>query len=311
MAATTQHGSRSHQVGRVAAIGRAVAAAFIMAFGLVASTELSGLLFGADATAASGFGSRVLVAGSVTVIVVGLILLLRRRWDRRTLTEMGLTGPRTGTAGFAIGFGVLVGAGVAVLLLLDLTGVVTVLAVDPLQLLGFVATNAVVALLLEALPEELAIRGYALTNLRDAFPPAVAVVLNICAFLLVAVSALALQGLIALVRGNGEGGRLAPSGEDPIVYYTMLVAFGYLLIYARDATASATIWTAVGAHLGWLTMNRIVLGAEGVQFEMDELGLLLFFAGYATVSIVAFSWLRRASRRSSRAQRTSPSRAPR
>jgi hypothetical protein len=36
-----------------------------------------------------------------------------------------------------------------------------------------------------------------------------------------------------------------------------------------------------------------VLGGESVQYEMDDLGMLLFFAGYATISVIAFSWLRR------------------
>lgn len=45
------------------------------------------------------------------------------------------------------------------LLLLDLTNVIQLIALDPLQLLGFLATNTVVALLLEAIPEEFAIRG--------------------------------------------------------------------------------------------------------------------------------------------------------
>lgn len=59
-----------------------------MAIGLVASTEASVLLFGVDATAASGFGFRVLVASCVTVLVVGAVLLLRRRLDRRALASI-------------------------------------------------------------------------------------------------------------------------------------------------------------------------------------------------------------------------------
>ncbi|PPF46041.1 hypothetical protein C5B85_05145 [Pseudoclavibacter sp. AY1F1] len=263
-----------------------------MAIGLVASTEASAHLFGVDATAASGFGSRVLVASCVTVIVVGAVLLLRRRLDRRVLAGIGLTGLRSGASGFGLGFGVLAASGLAVLLLLDLTGVIRLLSINPPQLLSFLATNTVVALLLEAIPEELAIRGYALTNLRDAFPPAAAVVLNIATFLVVPVLALALQWMLSEARGASDGLLFAPAGNDPIVYYTMLAAFGYLLVCARDSTASATVWTCIGAHLGWLTMNRLVLGVEGVQFEMDELGMLLFFAGYASISIILFSWLR-------------------
>lgn len=290
---SVDHGAdRAPAVSRGAAIGRALAAAVVMAIGLVASTEASVLLFGVDATAASGFGFRVLVASCVTVLVVGAVLLLRRRLDRRALASIGLTGLRSDASGFALGFGVLAASGVAVLLLLDLTNVIQLIALDPLQLLGFLATNTVVALLLEAIPEEFAIRGYALTNLRDAFPPAAAVVLNIATFLVVPVVVLAAQWLLAETRGVSDGMRFAPAGNDPIVYYTMLAAFGYLLICARDSTASATVWTCIGAHLGWLTMNRLVLGVEGVQFEMDELGMLLFFVGYASLSIIAFSWLR-------------------
>ncbi|GAB3302969.1 CPBP family glutamic-type intramembrane protease [Pseudoclavibacter terrae] len=280
-------------LGRGAAIARALVAAAVMATGLVLSTEVSALLFGVDATAASGFGSRVLVACCVTLVVVGAVLLLRRRWDRRSLTGIGLTGLRADASGFALGLGTLVAAGVAMLLALDVTGVISLIALDPVRLRGFLGANTVVALLLEAIPEELAIRGYALTNLRDAFPPAAATLLNIATFLVVPVLALTLQGALAAARGAGDQILLAPAGEDPIVYYAMLTAFGYLLICARDATASATVWTSIGAHLGWLTMNRLVLGGDSVQFEMDDLGMLLFFAGYATISVVTFSWLRR------------------
>lgn len=288
-----EHGSReAPEIGRGAALVRSLVAAVVMALGLILSTEASALLFGVDATAASAFGSRVVVAFCVTVIVAGVILLLRRRLDRRALRGIGLTGLRTDASGFGLGLGVLVTSGLAVLLVLHVTGMIRVIALDPRQLLGFLATNTVVALLLEAIPEELAIRGYALTNLRDAFPPVAAVVLNIATFLVVPVIALTVQWLLAEARGASEGHQFAPSGNDPVVYSTMLAAFGYLLICARDATASATVWACIGAHLGWLTMNRLVLGVEGVQFEMDELGMLLFFAGYASISIVVFSWLR-------------------
>ncbi|NYF14367.1 membrane protease YdiL (CAAX protease family) [Pseudoclavibacter sp. JAI123] len=292
--AGAEHGRRRvATLGRGVATTRALVAAAVMATGLVVSTEVSSFLFGVDATAASGFGSRVLVACCVTLIVVGVILLLRCRWDRRSLAGIGLTGLRADASGFALGLGTLVAAGLAMLLALEVTGVVSLIALDPVRLLGFLATNTVVALLLEAVPEELAIRGYALTNLRDAFPPAPAALLNIATFLVVPILAITFQGALAAARGTGDEVLLAPAGEDPIVYYTMLTAFGYLLICARDATASATVWTSIGAHLGWLTMNRLVLGGESVQYEMDDLGMLLFFAGYATISVIAFSWLRR------------------
>lgn len=132
-------------LGRGAAIARALVAAAVMATGLVLSTEVSALLFGVDATAASGFGSRVLVACCVTLVVVGAVLLLRRRWDRRSLTGIGLTGLRADASGFALGLGTLVAAGVAMLLALDVTGVISLIALDPVRLLGFLGANTVVA----------------------------------------------------------------------------------------------------------------------------------------------------------------------
>ncbi|RFA25553.1 hypothetical protein CAI21_18655 [Alkalilimnicola ehrlichii] len=275
------------------ALGRALAAAVLMGV-VLAVASFIGSAFGASASSSDPFGVRLIVAGSVGITVVAVILLLRRRWDRAPLAGIGLSGVRRDMAGFLLGLGVVSAAGVAVIAVLSLIGVARWSSFDLLHLLVFLATNAVVALLLEAIPEEVSIRGYALTALRMRYSRPVATVLNIMVFLCVPVVALGVQALLELLASaDGATFSLAPGGVNPLMYYLTLAAFGFMLVYARDATASATVWTCIGAHLAWLTINRIVLGrATGVEVALGEGATLVFFAVYFSMAVVGFSILR-------------------
>lgn len=261
-----------------------------------------GTAAGVSASPAHSLGARVAVAAPIALVVVTVIVVLRRRWDRAPLTGIGLTGARADLRGFVLGAGVVAAAGALVLAVLSLVGAAHWARLDLGDLVIFLLTNAVVALLLEAIPEEVSIRGYALTALKAHYPRAVATVLNIATFLLVPIVALGTQFLLGLLPGgDGAGFSAAPGGEDPLTYYLMLAAFGLLLVYAREATTKATVWTCIGAHLAWLSVNRIVLGgAAGVEVELSATATMAFFAAYATVVVIGFSLLReRADRRRS------------
>lgn len=275
---------------RRAALLRALAAAAIMGLALALATWLGGLV-GISATPDQPLGARLAVAGAGCVAVVAAIVQLRRRVDRAPLAGIGLTGPRSDAGGFLLGVGVVGASGALVIATLTLLGWAEWTGVDGLAVVSFLVTNTLVALLLEAIPEEIAIRGYALSSLRTAFPRAAATALGIAAFLLVPPFALAAGWALGLISG-GEAFTLAPGGQDPVVYYTMLAAFGLLLTFARDATLAATVWTCIGAHLTWLTINRIVLGsAPGVDLAFAPDAELLCFAVYTSVAVIVFSLL--------------------
>src|SRR5690625_899900 len=281
-----------------AAIARAVVAAAVMGVSLATASFIAAIA-GASASPDHSLGVRVATAAPVALVVTGAIVVLRRRWDREPVAGIGLTGARRGLPGFLTGIGVVAGAGAAVLGVLSLVGLVQWGTVQLGPLLAFLGANAVVALLFEAIPEEVSIRGYALTALRSAFSPAAATVLTIATFMLVPLIAMATQAVLDVLTGTDPDLWLAPAGEEPLIYYSMLAAFGLLLTYARDATVAATVWTCIGAHLAWLTVNRIVLGgADGVHIDLGDLGTLVFFAGYASAAIIIFSLLGQRARRS-------------
>lgn len=278
--------------GAGTAIARAIAAAMTMGLALALMGWI-GALLGLDAGPDHPLGVRLALGAVVTVVVVVIIVILLRRWDHAPLSSIGLTGARDGLRGFLLGTGVVLGAGLVVIGVLTVLGLARWSDVDVPVFLMFLLTNALVALLLEAIPEEISLRGYALSALRGHFSTLTAAVLNIATFLLVPVIALSSLALLERAVGMANSSfALAPGGQAPFMYYLSLAAFGLLLIYARDSTASATIWTCVGAHLAWLTVNRIVLGgAGGINVELGEAAILIFFASYTTAIIIAFSAL--------------------
>lgn len=267
----------------------ALLAASVMGLGIALAQQI-GHLF-----ASEGFTGRFVSAVAVTAVVVPVIAVLLRRWDRRPLREIGLTGMRADLRGAFLGIGVVLGCAAVVLALIFALGMVDRVHVDTGRLAAFLVSNAVIALLAEAIPEEIAIRGYALSSLRRRFGRTATTVLTTVTFLLVPLIALAGTTGGGLIAGDADTRfTLAPPGEDPVMYYMMLAVFGLMLVYAREATTAASVWTCVGAHIAWLTVNRLVLGGEetGVDMHVSGAGVSIFLGGYVTLSIVAFGLLR-------------------
>lgn len=202
-------------------------------------------LVGAAAGPDRPLGERLLVAAPVAIVVTAVVVLLRRCWDRNSLAGIGLTGLRSDFLGFLLGLVVVFGAGAGVLAVLSMIELAQWGGVDAGALLTFLLTNAIVALLWEAIPEEVSIRGYALTALRAAFGRTLATLLTIATFMLMPLIAMATGALFDILLRTGEVQLWLspPGGDGPLVYYSMLAAFGLLLIYARDTTSVATLWT--------------------------------------------------------------------
>lgn len=274
---------------------RAAVAVLVMAVALATAGLLTAWLGGGRSVV-----DRLLPAALVSVVVVPAILVLRLRWDRSRLSGIGLTDLRTSVNSLLLGAGVVSGCGAVIVAAVSLTGGISWTGFDPLEFMTFLAVNTAIALLLEALPEELSIRGYALTALRSRCSRGVAALLATAAFLALPPIALGLQALLSGLTGSAPLPSLAPAGEEPLTYYAMLAGFSMLLIFAREATVSASIWTCIGAHLAFLTVNRILLGAgaTGVELEVAGPALAVTLPLYLCTAVVAFSLLReRADRR--------------
>jgi membrane protease YdiL (CAAX protease family) len=274
------------------ALVRAVLGALVMGVGLGASVALG--IAAADAWGLDGFLARLVPALLVTVLVVPTILFLRRRVDGRPLRGIGLVGPAAAARTAVAGFGVVLAAALLVVGGATAAGWVTWRAVEVGDLLLFLVSNTLVALLYEAVPEEVSLRGYVLTTLRSRYAHWVAVVVT--TFLFVAAASTSVVVGAALTRLLGVEPfpwGAVPPGEDPVSYVMLLAVFGLMLAYARDASRTASVWTCVGAHLAFLTVNRVVLSASGtgVDVELASPDVLLLVPLYVGFAIVAFAFL--------------------
>ncbi|MBD7949500.1 CPBP family intramembrane glutamic endopeptidase [Oerskovia rustica] len=287
-------------------LARAVLGAAVMGVGLGASVALG--IAAAEHWGLDGFLARLVPALLVTSLVVPAILFLRRRFDRRSLRGIGLVGPLTAVRTAGLGFAVVVAAAVVVLGGATVAGWLTWGAVDRGDLLLFLVTNTSIALLYEAVPEEVSLRGYVLTTLRSRYARWVAIVVTTALFLAAASTSVVVgAGLTRLLDVEPFPWGVVPAGEDPVSYFMLLAVFGLMLAYAREADPTASVWTCVGAHLAFLTVNRVVLsvGGTGVEVELASPDVLLLVPLYVGLAIVAFAFL------GERTPRPSPREVPR
>jgi membrane protease YdiL (CAAX protease family) len=270
--------------------GRAVLGALVMALALGAGPALG--KSATDALGWTGFAARLVPAILVTAIAVPLILLLRRR-QRIPARQLGLTGPRSSVTAFATGVAVTGGTAAAVFGAGTAAGWLTWSSVDPAALATFLVTNAVVALLLEALPEELTLRGYAWGTLRERYGAVLTGTLTTVLFLTVQpLSNIVAAAVTLALGGDPDPIGLAPAGEDPVAYVVLLVCFGLMLVTARTTTAGRSIWACVGAHLTFLTVNRVVLFGEerdaGWSADFASPDVVLLVPGYLLLAAAVF-----------------------
>jgi hypothetical protein len=263
----------------------------------------------AEALDMTGLPARLLPALLVTAIAVALVAALRRR-DRMTGQQLGLTGIRVSVAAFVLGVTVTGGAAAVAFGVGTAAGWLTWSAFDPGAFATFVVTNAVIAVLLEALPEELTLRGYAWRMLRNRYGGFRSALLTTGLFLTVLPMSTVVAAGFSLLLGRAASPiGLAPAGDDPVAYVVLLTCFGFMLVAARTATASNALSTSVAAHLTFLTVNRVVLFGEdrsaGWHADLVTPDAVLLVPGYLLLAIVAFAVIGRAARAKARVQTTS------
>jgi hypothetical protein len=287
---------------------RAVFGAATMALALGAGPVLGDAA--ADALGLTGFPARLLPALLVTAIAVPLVAALRRR-DGMTAAQLGLVGIRAGLAAVLLGVAVTGGAAVVAFGLGTAAGWLTWGAFDAAAFAGFLVTNAVIALLLEALPEELTMRGYAWRTLRNRYGGVRSALFTTALFLTVLpMSTVVAAAVSVLLRRTPPPIGLAPAGEEPVAYVVLLVCFGFMLVAARTATVGAALWTNVAAHLTFLTVNRVILlGRErsaGWHADLVTPDAILLVPGYLLLATAAYILIGRAARARERLRRPSP-----
>lgn len=127
--------------------------------------------------------------------------------------------------------------------------------------------NMVIAILYEALPEELALRGMIYDVLRHRFVAWLAVLFQTLLFLSIPIAVNQIQAIVGLAPGN----------SITLSYILVIICFGICLQLLRLWTRS--IWTTMGFHLTYLEISRFVISQNGydvppmVTYHDSVLGL--------------------------------------
>lgn len=248
----------------------------------------------------------VLQAVFVSVMVVPAIVALRRKADRKALSGIGVS-RRWGRAAL-IGAGIGLGVGLLVWAPAAALGWIRIERIDLADFLAFLAINTLVLLLYEAVPEELALRGYGWTSIRDVWAPYIATIAITVLFCLSSALISVFQTSSALITGiEANGISLVPPGNDPIAYLLQLVLFGLALIAARRLPLPGALFAAIMFHLTQLTINRVILGGlgwieSGVQVDFVEPDAIALVLAHIALSGVLFiitrKWMERRSKAS-------------
>ncbi|MFI7320872.1 type II CAAX prenyl endopeptidase Rce1 family protein [Streptomyces venezuelae] len=280
-------------------LGRALGGGVIMGVALGAGTAVGPVL--ADGLGLTGFAARLLPAVLVSAVAMPLVVLtLRRRGG--SLRDIGFGGPRGNLRALCVGAGLTCGAAALVLGPATAAGLLSWPRPDVPELAGFLVTNGVVALLLEALPEETTLRGQTWTALRGRFGGVVSALGTTAVFLVVpGLSTVVEAGIAPLVGGDAGPVGLAPGGQDPVDYLILLTFFGLMLVTARTAVRRAPLWAGIGAHLAFLTVNRVVFEGDerdaGWSVHVSSPDVELLVPVYLLVAMAGFAVWRRVERR--------------
>lgn len=211
-------------------------------------------------------------------------------WPR---DRLGLTTLGESTRAFLLGVVVTGGSAALLFALATVAGWVSWGRMDLSALLFYVAMNGLVAVLLEAFPEELTLRGMTWSALRRQYGGPAAALGTTGLFLFVSAgSSVVHKGVTSVLGGESSAIGWAPAGEDPFTYFFLLTIFGLTLVAARTATASKSLWTGIGTHLTFLTINRITLFGEersaGWSADFVNGDAVLIIPGYLILAALTY-----------------------
>lgn len=219
-----------------------------------------------------------LLAGALGVAV---IVLACRVLDRRTLASIGFGLTRGDLAALGIGAALWTGLAAVGLFAGAIAGAITVSFGPPTwQMVAWILLQIFLVFVYEALPEELALRGYIYTNLAERMSRWLAVLLQAMLFML---WAFALVGLLQLL---GVGGGWSINIDRAILFLT----FGVSLALVRLWTGS--LWGSIGYHLafqvgmGLLSLDRLTVVRVPAS-DIASAGIVLWATGIVLGGVIA------------------------
>lgn len=229
----------------------------------VGKSQLATLLFGPE----YDLGRHIFMAILTSVLVVPMIVLARRYLDREPFAGLGLAidvsalkpllvGALSWFAPFLVGLGVCLALG-----LVDIRAVASWG-----DILAFIPLLIVLVFLLEALPEELAFRGYLQTNLGQLLEPWLAVTIQ-----------------AALFGSWGVALWLIAAGGIDVVHTSMFYIMAAVLGMVRIITGS--VWTCIGIHLAFQSVAQLLMNVERGHFAIEG----VFWLQIIALGMVPFS----------------------
>ncbi|UQS22983.1 CPBP family intramembrane metalloprotease [Amycolatopsis thermalba] len=250
-------------------------------------------------TGLDGVPRQALAAVICLVLAVSLIVLLRRGVDHRPMSGLGLTGPAAGLRSFGLGVLVTGGSAAALLGAGTWAGWLAWGPLDAARLVEFVVVNALIAVALEAFPEELVFRGYVYDTLDQALRRWVAFLVTVVLFTFTGAGSSVVHAWVGALLGiEVPAPAFAPVGSDPVSYAVLYPIFGAVLLIARITTGS--LWTSIALHLTYLTVVRTTLDgaarSAGWSATPTTPDALLLVPGFLLLTGAMFLLLGRRSR---------------
>ncbi|ASU82240.1 CPBP family intramembrane metalloprotease domain-containing protein [Nocardiopsis gilva YIM 90087] len=208
--------------------------------------------------------SHAMSAVLTSLLVVPMIALARRHLDQRPWSGLGLTGLSAGWRHLLLGMAVwLVPAGVGTALCVAFGWTEITMRASVPEALGFTALLVVLVLFYEAIPEELAFRGYLQRNLMTEMSPGGAVLVQ--------------AGLFCLF-GSAVWAIL---GEQTIDVARSLILLAAGIVLGGIRVVSRNTWACVGFHLAFQVAAQLLLAPANGQFAVsDPLPLQLVAFGF-------------------------------
>lgn len=211
------------------------------------TAQIATLLFGPD----YDLTRHIIMAITTSALVVPLIAVARLVLDREPFAGLGLALDASALKPLLIGAVCWLAPSATGLVLCLAFGLVNIRAAAEWgEILAFVPLLVVLVFLLEALPEELAFRGYLQTNLERLLQPWLAVTVQAVLF--------GSWGVALWLITSG--------GIDPLhasMFYVMGVVTGML----RKITGS--VWACIGMHIAFQATAQLLLNAERAHFAVD------------------------------------------
>ena len=208
-------------------------------------------------------GRQLLQAVIASGLVIPLIWWLRSRYDGREVGSVGLEYSRRVVGGVAVGVGIVALPVLIIIVASRLFGWASItIDTAPATLQRF-ALGVITVFLLEAVPEELVVRGYIYRTLSGTLARWKASLLSVLLFVTIPILSTGIQHyLLGLEISLNGSNRIEPS------FLIILLIFGSLQQYLR--VVSGTIWIGVGFHAAFVLINRIMGPRETQMIRVGE-----------------------------------------